>query len=212
MKVTKYGHCCLKVSKDNITLLIDPGSYSIDTNPVDEEIDSIFISHEHADHLHIDSIKKLIEKNNDIKIYAGKSVGAMLDSNNIKYINISDKKDISIGNMNISFIHGKHAKIYETISPVDNIGIIVDNSFYYPGDNFKTPGTDIKTLALPVAGPWMKISEAVDFALSIKPSLVFPVHDGMLKFVGSAHSLPESVFRSKGISFIVLESGKEVDI
>ena len=36
-------------------------------------------------------------------------------------------------------------------------------------------------LALPVAGPWMKIADAIDFAKAIKARTAFGVHDGMVQ-------------------------------
>jgi len=68
----------------------------------------------------------------------------------------------------------------------------------------------VEILALPVAGPWMKISEAIDYALEIKPKVVFPVHDGALKILGPAHRVPSTILPEHGIKFVIIEEGKEV--
>ena len=77
---------------------------------------------------------------------------------------------------------------------VENAGYMIADKFYFPGDNFHNPGQPVDILALPVAGPWMKMSEAIDFAKEIKARTAFGVHDGMIvpsfrAFVGAALKL-----------------------
>ena len=66
-------------------------------------------------------------------------------------------------------------------------------------------------MALPLAGPWMKLSEAIDYALKIQPGSVFPVHDMILNDLG--HSVHEriaaSVLEPKGVRFFPIELDKE---
>lgn len=65
-----------------------------------------------------------------------------------------------------------------------NIGILINDLLYYPGDSFVLPGRPVDTLALPVAAPWLKISEAMDFLTQIRPRLAFPTHDAVLSQIG----------------------------
>ncbi|MDP3770755.1 MAG: hypothetical protein Q8R16_00455, partial [bacterium] len=60
-------------------------------------------------------------------------------------------------------------------------------------------------------GPWMRLLEAIDYALTIKPKICFPVHEGILRSPGSTHLIPPKVLESKGIKFVVLEVDKEVE-
>jgi hypothetical protein len=53
----------------------------------------------------------------------------------------------------------------------------------------------------------MKISEAIDYALKLKPRVAFPVHDGIR--IASQHAVPEIVLGKNGIEFIKLEEGGE---
>jgi L-ascorbate metabolism protein UlaG (beta-lactamase superfamily) len=62
MKITKYGHCCLLVEDNGVVILTDPGNYN-ELPVVIPTIDALLITHEHADHCHVESLKKIIEVN-----------------------------------------------------------------------------------------------------------------------------------------------------
>ncbi len=49
MRITKFGHACLRVEHDGTTVVIDPGTFS-EPESVDGA-DAILITHEHADHV-----------------------------------------------------------------------------------------------------------------------------------------------------------------
>lgn len=66
MKVTKFGHCCLLIEEEGLRILTDPGSYSTRQNDV-QNIDVILITHEHPDHLHIESLKNRMTARSCIK-------------------------------------------------------------------------------------------------------------------------------------------------
>jgi L-ascorbate metabolism protein UlaG (beta-lactamase superfamily) len=108
----------------------------------------------------------------------------------------------------------KHADIYLSITPVENTGYLIAERFFYPGDAFTDPERSIDILALPVAGPWMKISEAIDYAKKLKPKTAFPVHDGM--FVPGrgniAHNLPKQELEKVGIKFISIQEGESLEV
>jgi len=95
--------------------------------------------------------------------------------------------------------------MHRTIPLSSNLGYFIDGRLWYPGDAFTNPERSVEILALPVSGPWMKLSEAIDYALLLKPKKVFPVHDGT-RF-GSAHVLPAMVLSPEGIEFVVMIEG-----
>ena len=66
-------------------------------------------------------------------------------------------------------------------------------------------------LALPVAGPWLTLSDAIDYAKRINPKKCFPVHEGILKSAGTTHRIPPQILEPIGIKFIVIEEGKSFD-
>src|SRR3989344_1008892 len=210
MKVTKLGHCCMLIEEKGLRILTDPGAYSTAQNEL-KNIDVVLITHEHQDHLHIDSLKTVLHHNPHCKVISNKSVGKILTEQNIKHEIIGHEQHTIIQGLKIEGHGEKHADIYATIPNVENTSYFIGDRFFYPGDAFYNPGKRIEILALPVAGPWMKLSEAIEYAKEIRPKIAFPVHDGMLQKdkIGPVHRIPGNVLPTLGINFIVLEQGKE---
>jgi L-ascorbate metabolism protein UlaG (beta-lactamase superfamily) len=205
MKITKLGHCCLLIETKGKRILTDPGSYTIETHSKIENIDYILFTHEHQDHYHIESLKVILEKNPQAVIYSNNSVSELLDKEEIKHTQINHNDSILLGEIAVVGIGEKHAQMHKSIPLSSNLGYFIDGRLWYPGDAFTNPERPVEILALPVSGPWMKLSEAIDYALLLKPKKVFPVHDGT-RF-GSAHVLPAKVLTPEGIEFIVMAEG-----
>ena len=212
MKITKFGHCCLLIEEQGLRILIDPGSYSTLQNEV-KDIDVILITHEHPDHLHIESLKIVLKNNVHAKVVTNKGVAKLLDKECIVYELVEHGQKLEREGVVFEGYGKKHADVYKTIVPVDNTRYFISNKLFYPGDAFTLPGKPVDILALPVAGPWMKLSEAIEYALAVKPKRAFPVHDGMFQSGRGnvAHRVPATVLPSQGIEFIVIEEGKSFD-
>ncbi|QQR49971.1 MBL fold metallo-hydrolase [Candidatus Nomurabacteria bacterium] len=208
MLIKKLGHCCLHIKLPNLTILTDPGSYSTLQNEV-KGIDLILITHEHGDHFHIESLKKVLMNNPDAKIITNVSVGKLLDVENIPYSIISDGQSTTIENILIEGFGTLHEEIYDGWGRVENTGYFIDNKLFYPGDAFTDPKKPVDILALPVSGPWMKIHEAIDYALLLKPRVVFPVHDAILKNPGLGHAVPSKFLLESNIEFVVMNEDDE---
>lgn len=209
MKITKLGHCCLLIEIRGIRFLTDPGSYTTEQNIV-KDINYIVISHEHSDHLHIESLKIVLENNPQAKIICNSGVGKILEKEAIDYKNISDGNSLDFDGVTISGYGTKHAPIYKDYEQVENTGYMFDNKLFYPGDSFHNPGISVDILAFPVTGPWCTIAQSVNYALEIKPRIAFPVHDGNLKRQnGITVRLPNIELPKSGIKFIALELGKQ---
>ena len=93
------------------------------------------------------------------------------------------------------------------------VGVLVDGSFYYGGDSYTVPGVTVHTLAAPIGAPWLKIGEAMDYVLAIKPRRSFPVHEMVLSQIGKTmtHARIEAMTVRGGGEFFVLEPGESLD-
>ncbi len=212
MKIKKLGHCCFVVEpKAGIRIMTDPGAFSSTQNE-EKNIAAILITHEHQDHLHIESLKKVLENNKSAIVITNTAVGKLLEEAGIKYIKIEEGQKYNLDGVNISGFGNLHAEIYQTYGQVQNTGYMI-NELCYPGDAFSYPDHHIDILALPVTGPWMKIKDAIEYAKNINPRIVFPVHDAHIhdwaKFIWS---VPEKLLDEVKIKFKKLELNKEEEL
>lgn len=211
MKITKLGHCCLLIKDKGFTIITDPGSFSTGQDEV-TGIDVVLITHEHTDHCHIESLTKVKKNNPSAEIFCNESVGRLLDEADLNYNLLSHGMKKVIGPLLLEAIGTEHAPIQESIPRIENTGFFIDERLFYPGDALTEPGREIEILALPIAGPWIKSSEAITYAKAINPKIVFPVHDGMLNKYGTAFSaVPEMVLKETGIDFRPLKAGQEIE-
>jgi len=212
MKIKKLGHCCFIVEpKDGVRIMTDPGAFSTLQNE-EKNISLVLITHEHGDHLHIDSLKNILENNPDCMIITNTSVGVLLEKEGIVFTKVEEGETYPFKGVAISGFGNVHAEIYDDYGRVQNTGYMID-SLCYPGDAFYYPDSHVDILALPVCGPWMKTKEAVIYAKTINPRIVFPVHDGMLiDSFPVFWNVPKHFLSEENIPFKKLELGKEEEV
>jgi L-ascorbate metabolism protein UlaG (beta-lactamase superfamily) len=212
MKITKFGHCCLLIVENGVRILTDPGSYTIEAQEQLKNIDLILFTHEHVDHFHAESLKKILTNNPNATIVTNSTVGKLLDKEGIKYQVVGDGQKTEFKGLAIEGFGTKHAIIYEDYGQVENTGYFVANKLFYPGDAFTDPGKPMEILALPAGGPWMKASEAIDYGKKLKPKKAFPVHDAMF-LPGSNFSLMliQNFLAKDKIEFTIIELNKETE-
>lgn len=207
MHITKLGHCCLMVEENGTRFMTDPGAWSTRQNEV-RRVDYIFITHEHQDHCHLESIRIVIRNNPKAQVITNRSVGRHLKDAGIPYELLEHGQSGDFGAVRAEGHGEKHATIYEEYGQVQNTGYFFADRFFYPGDAFYNPQKPVEILALPVVGPWMKTAEAIEYALIVKPKGAFPVHDGMLRFGGPFHAVPARFLTAAGIRFEILAEGE----
>ena len=202
--------------------MTDPGAWSTRQNE-EKGIDYIFITHEHQDHFHIESLKKVLANNPKAKVITNKGVGKLLDVEHIPYELLEHGEAGEFGGVRVEGHGEKHAVIYKEFGQVQNTGYFFADRLFYPGDAFYLPAAPsaaqacnpakpVEILALPVCGPWMKISDAIDYAKTLKPKIAFPVHDGMLKILGPFHGVPQAVLSEAGIDFCPATEGTILEL
>ena len=179
MKITKIGHCCLIIEDKGKKTLTDPGAWTTEQNQV-TGLDLIVITHEHADHFHLESLKQTLINNPQAIVVTNSSVSKLLAAENISSKLLEDQQTETIAGLELSAFGADHAVIHSKLPVVMNTGYLFNNKFFYPGDALTNPGLPVQILAMPMIGPWMKLGEAIDWAVDIKPEVCLPVHDGML--------------------------------
>lgn len=208
MQITKIGHCCVRIELDGVRIITDPGMWTREVHVHERDIDVILITHEHGDHMHIDSLKELLVHNPEARIITNADVGDILHAEGIPYECVDRGATTTIGTMTIYSHDAPHAEIYGEYGLVQNTGYRIDTVLFYPGDAYTEIDTHVQVLALPVAGPWCCIKDAINYAKCVRPSMVFPVHDGMLRYPDTAHNHCARELPAAGIEFVPLIDGQ----
>lgn len=186
MKLTKYEHACFTLETAGEVLVVDPGTFSKNF-VVTNNIAVIVVTHEHTDHFDPATLEAIFDKNPNAVLVSLSSVVEKMPDHKSSAVRPGDK--LEIGPFVLKFFGGKYALIHATIPLIDNLGVLINDTVYYPGDSFTLPNTPVDVLALPVGAPWLKLSEAMDFLTATKPLLAFPTHDAVLSDIGK--SLPD---------------------
>jgi len=182
MKITKYQHACLVIEKEGATLVVDPGSYTHDFI-IPKRVDGIIITHEHTDHFDEKLVQAILLAHPKAVIVAHESISGRFT--NFTTIAAKLGETSQVGPFALRFFGGTHATIADSIPVPPNLGVLVDNRFYYPGDSFVVPdGVQVQELALPASAPWLKISDAMTFLAQVRPRYAFPTHDAILSTEG----------------------------
>ena len=188
MRLTKLEHATLVLERSGKTLVVDPGSF---TTPITDSLGdassvvAVVLTHEHADHWTPEQLNRLLEKAPGIPIFAPEGVAAAASDFDITVVNGGD--EITVEPFTLRFFGEKHAVIHSSIPVVDNVGVLINDVLYYPGDSFTVPeGVEVDVLATPVGAPWLKIAEVIDYVLEVKPKRSFATHEMVLSAAGKA--------------------------
>ncbi|MEP7205053.1 MAG: MBL fold metallo-hydrolase [Candidatus Saccharibacteria bacterium] len=185
MKLTKYEHACFTLEVAGEVLVVDPGGYTKNFTAGDN-VAAIVITHQHPDHFDTQMLTKIFSKNPNAVLVSLASVIKAIPGHQSKAVRTGDR--VEIGPFKLRFFGGKHALIDVSIALIDNLGVLINDTLYYPGDSFTLPNVPVDVLALPIGAPWPKMNEVIDFLTAIKPLLAFPTHDAVLSTVGKSLS------------------------
>lgn len=212
MRITKHEHSCLVLESAGKRLVIDPGSMTTALVGLTGVV-GIVITHEHADHWTAEQLGRILGANEGAIVLGPAGVAAAASDFPIIPVRGGDVKEV--GPFTLRFFGGKHAVIHSSIPVVDNVGVLVNDELYYAGDSFTIPeGVQVNTLAVPAGAPWMKISEAMDYVLAVRPQRSFPVHEMVLSVTGKALSNTRlrEVTEAGGGEFFPLEPGESIEL
>ncbi|PVE95829.1 MBL fold metallo-hydrolase [Microbacterium sp. TPD7012] len=212
MRVTKFEHATLRIDVDQDTLLIDPGSF---TSPLVDlgGLVGVVITHEHPDHWTPDHLDRILRDAPGTPIYAPSGVARAAEGYEITVVAPGDT--IEVGAFTLRFFGGTHEVIHSSLPVVENVGVLVNDELYYPGDSYAVPeGVEVDTLAAPLGAPWLKIGEAMDYVLAVKPKRSFGTHDMTLSVIGKNMHRQRLQWATEqgGGAFTVLEPGDSLDL
>ena len=183
--MTKFTHACVRLDDGDRTLVIDPGTFS-ECDVALAGADAVLVTHEHADHIDAEALRGAAEAQPGLRIWAPSSVTGSLSDLGSRVETVEPGDTFDAAGFAVQTFGGQHALIHPTIPVVANVGYLVSEAVYHPGDSFVVPDRPVETLLLPLHAPWSKTGEVIDFLISVRATRAVQVHDALLNDTGRA--------------------------
>jgi len=217
MDLTKYGHSCVRIADGDRQLAIDPGTFSEVSTAV-ADLDAVLITHEHPDHLDVGELAAAAAANPALRVWAPQSVADQLAGNEVlseRVTAVGPGQSFIAGGLQVRTFGGQHALIHSSIPVIANVGYLIGDAIYHPGDSYVVPNAVVEALLVPINAPWAKVSETIDFTVSVRAPRAFQIHDGLLNDTGRGgyENQMKRVEQLYGVtSFQHLDSGDSVHL
>jgi L-ascorbate metabolism protein UlaG (beta-lactamase superfamily) len=184
VQLTKHGHACVVLSDGDRRLLIDPGVYTADD--AWQGASALLVTHEHADHFRVDRTRAALEADPALELWTNASVAGQLEGLGGRVHVVGPGDTFTAAGFDVS-VHGEwHAVIHPDVPRVRNVGFLVADQVFHPGDALTVPDAAVPTLLLPAHAPWSKTGELVDYLRAVRAERAYAVHDGLLNDTGLA--------------------------
>lgn len=172
MKITKFTHACVRIEHDGRVLVIDPGTWSEARALVGA--DAVLVTHEHTDHIDVLRLAGL-----GVPVFAPRDA-RLPDLAPLPVTWVAAGEGFTAAGFAVTAVGGRHAVIHDGEPDCVNLGYLIDDAVYHPGDSLHLPGRPVDTLLVPAQASWLKMTEAIDFAQAVESRRVFPIHDAQL--------------------------------
>lgn len=211
MKITKYGHSAFVIEDGVAKLLLDPGSFSSGFENV-TGLTGILYTHVHGDHYNEGKLAPVLAGNPGVPILADEDTAAELKEAGHTALVAHDGDELELGGAKIKVIGHDHAIIHASMPRAKNVGYLLNGRLFYPGDALTVPPTPIEILLAPVAAPWMRVSEALDYLVAVKPRIALPAHEMATTLVEMYYGLMANFAKEQGTDWRPLKTGESVEL
>ncbi|BBA97232.1 hypothetical protein RVR_2883 [Actinacidiphila reveromycinica] len=184
MDLTKHTHACVTLAKDGARLVIDPGAFSPEAAQEVAAADAVLVTHEHFDHFDEELIAKSLEARPELRVYGPASVVDRWSARPGQVTAVAAGDVLGVAGFDVRVFGELHAAIHRDIPRVTNVGYLVDEDVYHPGDAYHAPDARVGTLLLPTSGPWTSLAASVDYVREVAPRRLVQIHEVMLSETG----------------------------
>jgi L-ascorbate metabolism protein UlaG (beta-lactamase superfamily) len=215
MRITKFGHACVRIEHGGTTVVLDPGGFT-DVEAV-AGVDAVLITHEHFDHYLVDHLLAA-----DAPVF---TIGAVAEKIREDAPALGERVTVVApgetflvggeGGLPVRAVGERHAVIHPEFPQIFNSGYVLTagaSRIYHPGDSLTEPGEDIDVLLVPSSAPWLKASEAVEFARAVRAPRNLAIHDRI--YTEAAHGILEqhmnAFLPAEGLEYLRRADGEDL--
>lgn len=184
MQLIKHVHACVSLLGDGGRIAIDPGTFTPDAAEVVAAAEAVLITHEHTDHFDEELLARALEERPELRVYGPASVVDRWSARRGQVTVVAAGDQFRIAGFDIAVFGELHASIHRDVPQVANVGYLLDERLYHPGDAYNIPPAPVDTLLLPTSGPWTKVAEAVDYVREVRPKRLIQIHEAALSDLG----------------------------
>jgi L-ascorbate metabolism protein UlaG (beta-lactamase superfamily) len=213
IRLTRWGHACIRLDRGDDHLVIDPGVFS-DLPSALDGVEAVLVTHEHPDHLATEPLVEAVQRG-EVQVWAPQSVvdalvGAGATSDRVHPVRAGET--FTAGGFDVAALGEWHALIHPDVPRIHNVGFLVEGVLH-PGDAYIDPaGAQVDVLCTPLGAPWLKLGEVVDYVRSVGPARSVVIHDAMLSAIGQGMAIA-LLGRLGGVGEpISLDNGEGIDV
>jgi len=211
MRITKFGHACVRLEHEGTVVVIDPGGFT-DPEAVDGAT-AVLITHEHPDHFHPDNLAAT-----DAPIHTIEAVAAKIRADSpglaerVSVIGPGERFDVGVP---VRAVGEVHAVIHPELPRPDNSGYLLalgDTNVFHPGDALNPPGEPVDVLLAPSSAPWLRSEMAIDFVREVGAPRNLAIHDRVYSEAGHAFlaAQMERLIGPRGQEWIRIGDGEDL--
>ena len=184
VRLTRWGHACIRLDRGQDRLVIDPGVFSELPGALDG-VSAVLITHEHGDHVAAEPVVEAVLSG--LQVWAPQSVvdvlvGAGAPADRVHAVRAGDT--VTAGGFEVAVLGEWHELVHQDVPRVHNVGYLVAGVLH-PGDAYVDPsGAQVDVLCTPVGAPWLKLGDVVDYVRSVHPGRLVVIHDALLSAAG----------------------------
>lgn len=211
MRITKFGHACVRVEHDGTTVVLDPGVFT-DVAALDGA-DAVLITHEHPDHYLPAHLLTTEAPVFTIEAVAAKiRADAPAVAERLTVVTPGQSFDVGVP---VRAVGELHAVIHPEFPRITNSGYVLtlgEQRVYHPGDALTEPGEEVDVLFVPVSAPWMRASEAIEFARAVKAPRNLAIHDRVYSEagLGIVDGHMNAFLPQAGLDYVRLPDGQDL--
>ena len=211
MRLVKYRHSCLLVEDGAARLLLDPGSFSQGFEGL-TGLTAVIFTHQHADHFDLERLEPLLEANPDAEVVADEQTAAKLAGSGVQARRAADGDAFELAGVPVRVVGREHAPVHPELPRVANVGYLIADRLFHPGDALTVPDQPVEILGVPTGAPWLKAAEAVEYMRAVRPRYAVPIHEAVLAVTGVYYGLLERFAGEQGTELRNLDDGRPVEL